>query len=424
MNQKATMHVSLTSLQMLDFRKNVLGSLAFIIALLSYSLFSAPFPVKMGIAEILIGGLLVLFVSIPTGLIVMTGGFTLYQRYHALPMWLHMGFFLLLWWGLFNGGIIQGWNVTDIVRDIIPCVYLFVPMLLLPAMQRSGVNWLQYLPWIIAIMGVILSLRFYQVAQISPLDVGRMYYFDNFLYLSYDPSVIFAGIYLPLMAVHTWKSNKLISWLGSLMMVLGGFLALGSLMAVAQRAPLALAALCFGVYLLVVTRQSFKKLLLLILLLVGIWLFAQDQIQNSYQLLVDKQESFGANGKTDELAAVLKETSQSPFTLLFGVGWGGVFHDPAVDNMQVTYTHSALTFFMLKGGIIGIIIFLSYLLWICRNFLQGFSMSRFPLILACVVPIFIGLLFQVSYKTLSYGMILTLVCLLFDAKRVENENIK
>lgn len=422
MNQKTAMHVSLTPLQMLDLRKNVLGSLAFIIALLSYSLFSAPFPVKMGIAEILIGGLLVLFVSIPTGLIVMTGGFKLYQRYHALPIWLHMGFFLLIWWELFNGGIIQGWNVSDIVRDIIPFVYLFVPLLLLPAMHRSKVNWLQILPWIIAVMGVILSLRFYQVAQISPLDVGKMYYFDNFLYLPYDPCVIFAGIYLPLMAVHTWKSNKLISWLGSLMMIIGGFLALGSLMAVAQRAPLALAALCFGVYFLAVTRQSFKKLLLLILLLVGIGFLAQDQIQNSYQLLVDKQESFGANGKTDELAAVLKETSQSPFTLLFGVGWGGLFHDPAVDNIQVSYTHSAFTFFMLKGGLVGIIIFLSYLFWICRHLLQGFTMQKLPLILATVVPMFIGLLFQVSYKTLSYGMILTLMCLLFDPMRVKNEN--
>lgn len=406
---------------MLDFRKNVLGILAFIIALLSYSLFSAPFPVNMGIAEIFIGGFLVLFVSIPTGLIVMTGGFTLYQRYSVVPIWLHIGFFLLLWCELFNGLIVQGWDITDIIRDIIPCVYIFVPLLLLPAMQRSTVNWLKILPWIISIMGVILSLRFYRVAQISPLDVGKMYFFDNFLYLPYDPSVIFAGIFLPLMAVHTWKSNSLISWLGSLLMVIGGFLALGSLMAVAQRAPLALAVLCFGVFFLIVTRQSIKKLILLILFLVLAGYLAQEQIQSSFQLLSDKQDSFGANGKTEELFAVLKETSQSPITLLFGVGWGGLFHNPAVANIQVSYTHSGFTFFLLKAGIMGIIIFVSYLLWICRHLLHGFTVNKSPIVLACVVPMLIGLLFQVSYKTLSYGIILTLMCLLFNDRRVKNK---
>lgn len=84
-----------------------------------------------------------------------------------------------------------------------------------------------------------------------PLEVGRMYYFDNFLYLPYDPSVSFAGVFLPIMAVHTWKSSSPFRWLGSLVMLTGGFLALGSLMAVAQRAPLALAMLCFAVYFIV-----------------------------------------------------------------------------------------------------------------------------------------------------------------------------
>ena len=74
---------------------------------------------------------------------------------------------LLLWIGLLNGGVVYGWDMTDIIRDLIPCVYLFVPLLLLPAMKRSTLNWLAILPWIISVMGVILSIRFYVVVQIS-----------------------------------------------------------------------------------------------------------------------------------------------------------------------------------------------------------------------------------------------------------------
>ncbi|GAB6988094.1 hypothetical protein [Paenibacillus pini] len=422
MNHKMALQTGVREIRMIEQDNKWFGSMAFIIALLCYAIFSAPFPAQPGIAEATIGSLLVLFVTIPTGLIVMTGGFTLYQRYRTVPMWLHLGFFMLLWWGLFNGGVIHSWDVTDIVRDIIPCVYLFVPLMLLPAMNRTKYNWLKIFPWVIAFMGVILSMRFYNVANMSPLDVGKMYFFDNYLYLPYDPSVIFAGIFLPLMAIHTWKSSKLYSWVFSLFMLVGGFLALGSLMAVAQRAPLALAALSFSIYFLIISRRSLKRMLLLVIVLLGVGVLAQQQIESSYQLLIDKQESFGANGKTDELAAVIKETSQSSFSLMFGMGWGGLFHDPAVEFVEVSYTHSAMTFFLLKGGIFGVVIFLAYVLWISRNLLRSLSIKTLPIVLSSFMPVIIGLFFQVSYKTLSYGMILTLMCLLYK-QQVEKKAV-
>ncbi|MDH6673552.1 hypothetical protein M2277_004217 [Paenibacillus sp. LBL] len=401
------------------------GGFGFIAALLLYALFSSPFPADPGIPEALIAVLLILFVSVPTGIIVLGGGFSLYRHYGTVPVIIHAGFFFLLWIGLLNGGVVYGWDMTDIIRDLIPCVYLFVPLLLLPAMKRSTLNWLAILPWIISVMGVILSIRFYLVVQISPLEVGRMYYFDNFLYLPYDPSVSFAGVFLPIMAVHTWKSASPFRWLGSIAMLTGGFLALGSLMAVAQRAPLALAVLCFAVYFLVSSRKSMNKLIIGLIVLVAAGIFAQEQISNSFELLVSKQEDFGANGKTDELAAVLAETSASPYSMLFGVGWGGLFHDPAVNNILVSYTHSAVSFFLLKGGLIGIAVLMSYLGWIMYRALQRFTMVMLPYMLAAFVPVVIGLLFQVSYKTLSYGMILTLICLIHkDVGKVHTNDQK
>ncbi|CAM2979040.1 hypothetical protein PASE110613_10495 [Paenibacillus sediminis] len=416
MNQKATMNVIVPQIYMKSIGINTLSSLAFIFAMLIYAGFSAPFPANPGVAEVLIAFLLVIFVTIPTSVIVIGGGFTLYKQYFAMPVWLHLSFFLLLWWGVFNGGVVYAWGLNDVVRDVIPCIYLFVPLLLLPTINRSKMNWLYILPWLLSLMGVIMAVRFYYVVQISPFEIGKMYYFDNFLYLSYDPSVSFASVFLPIMAVHTWRSKSLIRWICSLLMLMGGVLALGSLMAVAQRAPLGLAAFSYFVYFLMISRKSIKKIMLLLALAIVIGAAAQHQIQSSYDLLMAKQENFGLNGKTDEMMTVIKETSGSVYSLLFGMGWGGLFHDPAVNNIKVSYTHSAVTFFLLKGGIFGLTIFVSYLFWLLRNLLKSMNIQNLPYILSCLVPLMIGLLFQVSYKTLSYGIILTLLCLLYQQR--------
>lgn len=387
-------------------------SYAFICGLLIYAVYSAPFPAQPGLIEGIIAALLIVFVSVPTGIVVMSGGFTIYQKYNLFPVALHIGFFTMLWLGLFNGAVVYSWNVVDIIRDLIPCVYIFAPFLLLPAMKRSKLDWFKILPWILSINGVVFAVRFYLEAGISPLDVGKMYYSDNLLYLPYDPSVSFASIFLPIMAVHTWKGTNLFRWSGSLLMLVAGLVSLGSLMAVAQRAPLGLAVLSYFIYFLIGSRKSFKKIILLLIILISVFILMQDQLASTFDLLMTKQEDYGMNGKNNEMIAVLHETSRSIYSLFFGIGWGGLFYDPTY-NAEVSFTHSAITFFLLKGGIIGLLVFLYYLSWISRRILFNMTVSKLPYSLSVIVPLTIGLIFQPTFKTLSYGMVLTFLCLLF-----------
>lgn len=412
MSSKAAVNVVAPGIETMLVRGKPWTSFAFICGLLLYAVYSVPFPAQPGLIEGIIAALLIVFVSVPTGIVVMSGGFTIYQKYNLFPVALHIGFFTLLWLGLFNGAIVYSWNIVDIIRDLIPCVYIFVPFLLLPAMNRSKLNWFKILPWILSISGVVFAIRFYYEAGISPLDVGKMYYSDNLLYLPYDPSVSFASIFLPIMAVHTWKGTSLLRWSGSLLMLLSGLAALGSLMAVAQRAPLGLAVLCYCIYFLIGSRKSFKKILLLLLILISVFIFMRDQLASTFDLLMTKQENYGMNGKNNEMIAVLHETSRSIYSLFFGIGWGGLFYDPTY-NAEVSFTHSAITFFLLKGGIIGLLVFLFYLLWISRRILSSMTISSLPYSLAAIVPLIIGLIFQPTFKTLSYGMVLTFLCLLF-----------
>lgn len=412
MNSKAAVKVATPGIETMLVGGKAWTSYAFICGLLLYAAYSAPFPAQPGLIEGIIAALLIVFVSIPTGIVVMSGGFSIYRKYNVLPVALHMGFFTLLWLGLFNGAIVYSWSVVDIIRDLIPCVYIFVPFLLLPAMKRSKLDWFKILPWILSISGVVFAIRFYYEAGISPLDVGKMYYSDNLLYLPYDPSVCFASIFLPIMAVHTWKGTNLFHWIGSLLMLIAGLASLGSLMAVAQRAPLGLAVLSYFIYFLIGSRKSFKKIVLLLIILISVSVLMREQLASTFDLLITKQEDYGMNGKNNEMIAVLHETSRSIYSLLFGIGWGGLFYDPTY-NEEVSFTHSAITFFLLKGGIAGLLVFLSYLLWICRRILLQMTMSKLPYSLSAIVPLTIGLIFQPTFKTLSYGMVLTFLCLLF-----------
>ena len=50
-------------------------------------------------------------------------------------------------------------------------------------------------------------------------------------------------------------------------------------------------------------------MIVIIVILIGAGILAQEQITSSFDLLLSKQVNYGANGKTDELAAVLQETS-------------------------------------------------------------------------------------------------------------------
>ncbi|WP_256252698.1 hypothetical protein [Paenibacillus sp. UNC496MF] len=394
--------------------------LTLLAALMIYGLLSSPFPDSPGLIEGMVAGLLVLFVTIPVGFVVMIGDFPIYRKYNLFPVWIHVGFFALLWIGLFNGIVVQGWQASDLIRDVIPFIYLFMPLLLVPVMVRTRLNWKVILPWALSLVGIIFAVRFFIVIGIAPWEIGTRSYFDNFLYLPYDPSVVFAAVFLPIMAIQHFKVTRLNSWLAGLLMLVGGMLCLASLMAIAQRAPIGLAVGCYFVYGLC---HSLKKFIALALILVFVFFAAQSQISGSFQLLADKQEEVGANGKLDELRTVFHETSDSVESLFFGTGWGGLFNDPIYGDEPVSYTHSVITFFLLKAGLTGLFLFFSYFFWVVRRALRNVSFKVLPGLLAAIVPIAVGFAFQPSYKTLTYGIVLAYLCMLHKRQEREDGNV-
>lgn len=132
-----------------------------------------------------------------------------------------------------------------------------------------------------------------------------------------------------------------------------------------------------------------------------------------FGLLLAKQKSVGMNNKAVEFRAVLDTIMATPFTLWFGIGWGGVFINPIYSNPESTrFTHSLISFWLLKTGLVGFAVMTSFVLLLFRNInLKSVwtSSRRMAISLAASAVIIIGVFFEPTYKMLSFGMIVGLL---------------
>ena len=126
-----------------------------------------------------------------------------------------------------------------------------------------------------------------------------------------------------------------------------------------------------------------------------------------------KQLTYGTNGKIEEAIAVYERITTNIFTMILGIGWGGTFWNPIVSG-YTRLTHSFITFLVLKTGMIGIGMILLYFIFILRNSIAEIKKMvpfDFAIVIAAVVTLAGGILFQPTYKMLGYTMVLLLIVL-------------
>ena len=348
---------------------------------------------------------------------------------------------------------IKGNDTINIVRDVIPFLFLFaVPVLLIfPISVTNREVARDYLTLTLLLVGVITALIFFsELTRYGSLQqiVERMqnafhtmqYHYQSnaltnaqlqvwaimdlknqanagiqlvFLKL-YDPAVLFAALFLSswgvVLIIRSWR------WLaaGTLLLVIGTLIAYGS-MIIGLRTYTAFYVL---VVLTVVAlhlkeRGLYTRLLPIAALGLG---FLWPQIEKVLKLLWIKEQVVGANGKGAEWHAIISLIFSSAKTALFGIGWGGVFENPIYSDEPSRFSHSILSFFLLKGGIVGLTLLLAIVaLLIFSNIklskMSKLTMSRYILLLSCIPPLVIGLLFEPTYKMISYGVIFSLFIL-------------
>ena len=383
---------------MIVAERNKLSFIFFSIALFSYGVFSYPFPRTPGIVEIIIGGLLVLATGVR--------GFWALFSFSALTkdfQKIRLSFWYLLLVPT-STMLVYGWETRDYIRDVIPLIYMFIPLLVMATVGNS--KYVERLPLFVSIVGFLFSIRFFIEVQATPFAIGQGVLWDNKKYFSYDPTVLFGAIWFALEGSKNW-GHSVRGILKSVIFIVASFVCFAALAGVIQRAPIALVVLACAFYFLRTGMWKLHKIVLLVIALLAAFYYLGALFLDVFDQFYLKQSLHGLNNKDSEFLMVLDVITQSLGVAFAGVGWGGIFYNPAY-GMMMSNTHSLISYALIKTGILGTVAFIIMGSRVARDCLRLLSIDT-TVALASSSALFIGLFFQPTYKTLSFGVILLIV---------------
>ncbi|MFV3131748.1 hypothetical protein [Niveispirillum sp. KHB5.9] len=315
---------------------------------------------------------------------------------------------LLLWQGLVRG-LWNGWGLTDMMRDIVPMLFLSLPLLLAPVLGRLPEGKADLLADAAALAGLLFTLRWWLEAGLALSAVGAVSLGEGRHYLLNSALVPFAAVWLGLRATHWWLSAPTRArWLLALAAGAGSLCCLLALAATLHRAGLilSLTALCIGMGRFLWRRPA---LFIIGFLLASAALVAVGaRVAGVAELLADKTESVGLNNRVGELLAVLEQVGRDPYAFLFGDGWGALVANPAVGWWRVSYTHSAASYFLLKLGAVGLALMLG-LAGLLAGTVARAARSMPMLLLAVAPSLLLGGFLHTSFKYLCFSLLLSLV---------------
>lgn len=375
--------------------------LALLTALAYYGAFGSPTPDSFGMTEILIGFLIL--AAIPPACFM-----HLFSAVKGAP-WRRWAQGLAAY-GLsipLLSGLVSGHDPALIVRDIISFVFLLLPLFLLPPVGQGLAAGRQR--WMVA-AGVFVGLAF-SLRVVWPFLAGRAEMTlagADPLYLSIAPTVVFAAVMLPGLAAYAlMRGVRVRNNIAALALAALGLFPFAAMALTLQRASLGLAAGAL-VFLLVLALWRWPRRALAPLVLAAAALACLlPVVADVFSSLMEKQGSVGLNMRAQEAAAVFDAIAVSPWQGLFGLGWGATFESPAVGGMSVNYTHSLLTFYVLKTGLIGVLCLSGYLFRLAAGLVR--NLPAVPLLAAALaVPLAVDTLLYASYKSLDFGLILLL----------------
>jgi len=376
-------------------------------ALVLYGAASEPFPQEPGLFEAAIGLLLVYSVAASGGpLCLMRTAVGRGERsWVGRSVVLLFGCFLLV---PLLVGITHGWAPWDVTRDVIPLLYLFLPLLILNRRSAVGKAQTDALMYALAFGGVLIAFRYFLKTGVSPLALGRDYSPETTHLFAYDPSVVFAAIVLPLKAIERFRCD-IKSMAITLVMLVGAGLCISALGLSFLRAPLGLTVLAYVVGIWWLGKRRGKAVWIwsgVFALIVAIAI--HKQLAGLVHWLAWKTGRYGVDGKFEELHAVWSLVRGSGGALVYGFGWGSVFADPVNTGKLTSFAHSLITYSLLKAGLIGVAGILAYLAWLAGK-LGAWAREDMTLALGIGAVVIIGLFFQPVFKTLSFGAILMLI---------------
>lgn len=391
-------------------------------ALCLHALFGVPAPAEPGLAEAGIGAGLLVAAGLRWPLRIVSGALL------ADPVagWCRAGCVaaaVLLWLPLLRA-VRLGNDPADVLRDVVPLGFLFLPLLLgLPLSRRDParafpVSALPVLALGLAGIGVVFALR--RLALPVPPGTPASY-------LGNGPAVAFAAVWLPFLAVlgpagcglppgrppcpaAVGAVSEAVFRLAALV---GGGLAFTVLFDDVNRSTFAACALALAAGCLPLLRSAGRAAALPLMLAVPLFLLADATaglLDELVRPFAEKTGRVGVNGRQAELAAVVAAAGRDWATLLFGAGWGALMENPAVGGRPVSYIHGLPGYLLLKAGLAGCLAGLLWAVALAGPWLRLFRRDV-ALALAVAAPVAVGVLAHTGYKHLCFGLLLCLPAL-------------
>lgn len=392
--------------QFLNFRQDFL-MIFFVLAFLLYALWGSPTPNNPDWVELAIG----LFLVLSVGLLSIIKNFLIVSDQRQDHWQIILKVFFLF--GIVVPvliGVMSGNDVIILVRDIIAFIFLCLPLFLLNYVRQTDLRCNIFFI-LCLIIGLVFSIR---------VLVPHFLLFRNtteLLYLANSPLVLMTALFF--MGHAFYKIYQKASFHQFIQMVI--FLALASLPIMAmfvdlQRASFAALLLSAITQALIGFAKAPLKTILPFLLCALMTIFFYDYFSQLSQNVGEKTAQVGLNMRLQELQAVWETLFQHPLSILFGMGWGAEFSSPAVGNLNVSYTHSLLSYIFFKMGLVGLCLSLVYLYFVFEKWVRLYFsdvVKGNAVIWPFIIPIFL----YASHKSFDFGILLTLI--LVSAYRIE-----
>ncbi len=334
---------------------------------------------------------------------------------------------------LINGNSTSLWGVA---RDIIPHMFFMLPAFFINLNRATAIRLANYLPVFIIIVGAVFSARFLfsvkmtfgsvfgffqsQSEMFQSAAIGRdVFLSPDVLCLPFDPTVFYSGTVLVLYGLYIFLSKGKVRLLYIFGIGVLLFFPVLSFVAISSRAFFfLLTLLVLYSFLLFFINASKVKLIILLLISILLFFLFYSSIDQVITLLLAKQDAVGTNNKIEEVLAIIEAISKSDATVIFGLGWGAEFYDPAVGEVA-SFSHSFISYYLLKSGVTGLFLLSLYMSWVLVmlwKLLRYSYRSYFPMIAGVIMVLLIAAFLQPLYKTPSFGLILLYLYSLYKAK--------
>ena len=381
-----------------------------------YGLLSTSSPDKITLVEVIIG-LSLLFIVGTEGIRELAASKKNFQKnYLFIPYIIKISFLYLLFIPTLIGLVFMDNTVKNWIRDLIPLLYLFLPILIVKKLNDYPKEFFLTIIISLCIIGFLFSIRFYVGATGGISDIGSIHIIginrDNNMQ---DPAVTFLLSFTSCLALWLLLSRKII--LG-IIFLLVSFLPWSVMFASIIRGPVfftAMSLFLLFIYWIFFQKKKFGGILLIFLLIIITINFYNglfDILANSIDLLIKKQKNVGISYRTLEFSLVIKNLNLNIFNFLFGYGWGSLIEIPTVGLSR--NLHNIFLYFLFKCGFIGFIFFSFFFLWLIKFifFIKFENRLIFIVFISLVCPLIYSLFFQPVYKSLSFGILILLLPLI------------